>query len=110
MFSKNIKCIKLSDNEELYRDKVNLVISECIENEYEGVILLQSEKELEEVELEYKKFEDLIKSILKIENIPISESKIDILDENGYTNIIIVSIILITIFIGVLMVLVKLKG
>lgn len=104
VFDNNIKCIKLNNN----KDVINTVINVAIEKSYEFPILLVTKKELEEVEKEYKKANDNIKEILKANNIEVQAEKV--LDENGFSNIIVLSIILMTIVIAVLMVLVKFKS
>lgn len=104
VFDNNIKCIKVNNN----KDIINTVINTVIEKNYEFPILLTTKKELEEVEKEYKKVTDNIKTILKNNNIEVKEEKE--LDENGFSNIIVLSIILMTIVIAVLMVLVKFKS
>lgn len=108
VFNKNIKCIKFMDDN--YEQVLNMILNECIAYNYEEPILLQTERELEEVCNYYKNFDEKVRNLLKKNNIDISENKIQPINDVGCTNIIILSIILITIFIAILMVLVKIKS
>lgn len=108
VFNKNIECIKFSNDN---NDKIlDIILEECIDSNYEGPVLLQTEKDLEEIETDYKLFDEKVRNILKNNGIEISENKIKPINDAGYTNIIILSIIVVTIFIAVLMVLVKIKS
>lgn len=108
VFNKNIECIKFSNDN---NDKIlDIILKECIDSNYEGPILIQTDKELEEIENDYKLFNEKVRNILKDNGIEILENKIKPINDAGYTNIIILSIIVVTIFIAVLMVLVKIKS
>ena len=107
VFDNNIKCIKVNNN----KDIINTVINLAAQKEYEFPIIFTTKKELEEVDKEYKKITNIIKEILKIDNVDIKEEKQPKqLDENGFSNIIVLSIVLMTIVIAILMVLVKFKA
>lgn len=108
VFNKNIECIKFSDND--YDQVLDIILKECIDSNYEGPILFQTEKELEEVWNDYKFLDEKIRNFLKDNKIEILENKIKPINDTGYTNIIILSIIVVTIFIAILMVLVKIKS
>lgn len=108
VFNKNIRCIKISSNN--YENSLDIVLDECIKYGYGGPILLQTDKELEEIEPDYKYLDEKIRKLLQSNNMEISENKIKPIDDAGYTNIIVLSIIVVTIFIAILMVLVKIKS
>lgn len=108
VFNKNIECIKFSFNN--YEQILDIVLSECVNFGYEGPILLQTEKELEEIESDYKFVDKKIRNILNNNGIEVSENKIKPINDTGYTNIIILSMIVVTIFIAILMILNKIKS
>lgn len=108
VFNKNIKCIKLPENN--YDKVLDIILKECINFNYEGSILLQTERELEEIESDYKLLDEKVRNILKSNGIEVSENKIKPINDAGYTNIIVLAIIVITIFIAILMILVKIKS
>lgn len=108
VFNKNIECIKFSDNN--YDLVLDIILKECTYNNYDGPILLETEKELEKIGNDYKFLEQKVRELLKNNGINTLEYKIKPINDAGYTNVIILSIIVVTIFIAVLMVLVKIKS
>ncbi len=105
IFNKNIKCIKFS-NGELLDSILDFVIS----NEYDGPILFETKSELEEIEQDYISIDKKVKEKLNQYNMVIGDYKIKTLTDSGFSNIIVLSIILITIAIAILMVIVKVRG
>lgn len=110
IFNKNIKCIKFSKTDEDYDKIIDNILDLVIKNDYNNPILFETKLELEEIENDYTYINDKIKDKLKQNNIPIEEYKIKPITDSGFSNIIVLSIIVITIVIAVLMILVKIKS
>ena len=116
----NIKILKVTDVD----NAVSIfdgVLSKAIENNINSVILLQVDKEIEEVTKKYRKFEYLVN--LKVNNKPVTldnyteikeKDSLDDYDlsssnQSGYSSIIIIAMIVITIVVAVLMIYIKFK-
>ena len=110
VFNNDIDCIKISSDIDSYEQVLDIILKECINEKFDIPILLQTEKELEEIGKDYKYLDQKVRNLLKQNNIDISPNKIKPIIDAGYTNIIVISIILITIFIAILMVLVKIRS
>ena len=110
IFSSNIKCIKFSNQSNLYDQILNMTFNECITKKLNCPILFQTEKELEEISKDYKDLDTKLRNILKTNNIDIGQNKIKPIVDGGYTNIIVISMVLVTIVIAILMVLVKIRS
>lgn len=105
----NIKCIKFSKIENDYDELIDKILELSIENNYENPILLDTSSELELISEEYKYIDEKVKSKLKEKNIKIGSYKIKPIMNNGFSNVIVISIIVITIAIAILMVTLKLR-
>lgn len=110
VFSNDIECIKISNKIDSYNEVLDMILNECIDKNYDGAILLQTEKELEEIGKDYKLLDQKVRDTLKKNGLEIASNKIKPIVDAGYTNIIIASIIVITIVIAVLMILVKIRS
>lgn len=105
IFNKNIKCIKFSSIENTFIDNLFELI---IQNDYTVPILFETNSDIEEIGKEYNIIDYKIKEKLKKYNISIGDYKINKPSNSGFSDIIVLSIIVITIVIAVLMVIVKL--
>lgn len=121
VFSNDIKCIKVSNVENsipLFSQLLDLIM----ENNIDVPLLLETKEEIESISNIYRKFEHLVKN--KIEGKPLNfnnytnimKSRYNEYNysfnsaQSGYTNIIIISMILLTAIIAVLMIMVQLKS
>ena len=122
IFYNDIKCIKvrnLVNNLSLLDNILNIVL----ENSLNIPILLELDNELEEIKSEYNKFEFLInkkmknevisfegyKGIKKKNNNDIINDDFNLVKENGFTNIVVILIIVFTVITALLMLMVELK-
>ena len=120
VFYNDIKCIKVYDlenNIEEFDNLLNLVN----ENNLDIPILLETYEDLEKITNDFKKFEFLVNK--KINNQPLNFDNYQVIDDSkyneynynissnqgGFTNVIIVVMILLTIIIAVMMFAIKLK-
>lgn len=102
VFNKSIKLVKISDLE-----KLDVVLDHIVDNNYNIPILLQTSSELEEVKNEYLK---LVSIVSKRCSESVSIFEINNTNENkGVSNIIIITMIILTIVIVGLMFFIKLK-
>ena len=120
VFNNDIKCIKV-DNIENNLEELDTLLNELKDSEINAPILLETKEELEKITNEYKKFEFLI--IKKDNNEPLNFDNYKVIEDSkyneynynmssnqgGFTNIIIVAMILLTIIIAVMMFALKLR-
>lgn len=120
VFYNDIKCIKTNDIENNL-EEFDLLLGLINDNELDVPILLETSKELEKISNEYKKFEFLVTK--KDNNEPLSFDNYQVIDdskyneynysmstnESGFTSIIIVSMIVLTIVIAIMMFMLKLR-
>lgn len=120
VFNNDIKCIKV-DNIENNLEELDTLLNELKDSEINAPILLETKEELEKITNEYKKFEFLI--IKKDNNEPLNFDNYQVIEDSkyneynynmssnqgGFTNIIIVAMILLTIIIAVMMFALKLR-
>ena len=120
VFNNDIKCIKV-DNIENNLEELDTLLNEIKDSEINAPILLETKEELEKITNEYKKFEFLI--IKKDNNEPLNFDNYKVIEDSkyneynynmssnqgGFTNIIIVAMILLTIIIAVMMFALKLR-
>lgn len=121
VFNNDIMCVKVSNIENsipLFSQLLDLII----DNNIDVPLLLETKEEIESISNEYRKFEHLVKN--KIEGKPLNfnnytnimKSRYNEYNysfnsaQSGYTNIIIISMILLTAIIAVLMIMVQLKS
>ena len=110
VFSNDIECIKFSTKIDSYNEVLDMILTECLNKKYDVPILLQTEKELEEIGKDYKMLDQKVRELLKKNGLEIKPNKIKPIAEAGYTNIIITSITVITVVAAVLMLLVKIRS
>ena len=120
VFNNDIKCIKV-DNIENNLEELDTLLNELRDSEINAPILLETKEELEKITNEYKKFEFLI--IKKDNNEPLNFDNYKVIEDSkyneynynmssnqgGFTNIVIVAMILLTIIIAVMMFALKLR-
>lgn len=120
VFNNDIKCIKV-DNVEDYIEEFDSLLNELRDSNIDAPILLETKEELEKITNEYKKFEFLV--IKKDNNQPLNFDNYQVIEDSkyneynynmssnqsGFTNIVIVVMILLTIIIAVLMFALKLR-
>lgn len=120
VFNNDIKCIKV-DNIENNLEELDTLLNELKDSEINAPILLETKEELEKITNEYKKFEFLI--IKKDNNEPLNFDNYQVIEDSkyneynynmssnqgGFTNIVIVAMILLTIIIAVMMFALKLR-
>ena len=120
VFNNDIKCIKV-DNIESNLEELDTLLNELKDSEINAPILLETKEELEKITNEYKKFEFLI--IKKDNNEPLNFDNYQVIEDSkyneynynmssnqgGFTNIVIVAMILLTIIIAVMMFALKLR-
>lgn|GEM_PF-2439105 len=120
VFNNDIKCIKV-DNVENNLEEIELLLNEIKESDINVPILFETKEEIEKITNEYKKFEYLI--IKKDNNQPLNFDNYQVIEDskyneynynmsanqNGFTNIVIVAMILLTIIIAVMMFALKLR-
>lgn len=120
VFNNDIKCIKV-DNIENSLEELDTLLNELKDSEINAPILLETKEELEKITNEYKKFEFLI--IKKDNNEPLNFDNYQVIEDSkyneynynmssnqgGFTNIVIVAMILLTIIIAVMMFALKLR-
>ena len=120
VFNNDIKCIKV-DNIENNLEELDTLLNELKDSEINAPILLETKEELEKITNEYKKFEFLITK--KDNNEPLNFDNYQVIEDSkyneynynmssnqgGFTNIIIVAMILLTIIIAVMMFALKLR-
>ena len=121
VFYNDIKCIKVSDIENILPDFSNL-LDLIISTNMDVPLILETKIELEKVLNEYKKFKFIINKKLNNEVLnfdgyqEIADSRYNEYNYNlassqsGFTSAIIIIMIILTIIIAILMVLVKFKG
>jgi len=121
VFYNDIKCIKVNDIENTIPDIDNL-LDLVISTNINAPILLETKNELEKIVNEYKKFKFIVnkklnKEVLNFDGYQeIADSTYNEYNYNiassqsGFTNAIVVIMIIVTLIIAVLMVLVKLRG
>lgn len=120
VFNNDIKCIKV-DNIENNLEELDTLLNELKDSEINAPILLETKEELEKITNEYKKFEFLV--IKKDNNQPLNFDNYQVIEDSkyneynynmssnqgGFTNIVIVAMILLTIIIAVMMFALKLR-
>ena len=120
VFNNDIKCIKVDDIENNL-EELDTLLNELKDSEINAPILLETKEELEKITNEYKKFEFLI--IKKDNNEPLNFDNYKVIEDSkyneynynmssnqgGFTNIVIVAMILLTIIIAVMMFAIKLR-
>lgn len=120
VFNNDIKCIKVDNIEDNISELDNL-LNLIKESNINSPILLETKDELEKITNEYKKFEFLI--IKKDNNQPLNFDNYQVIEDSkyneynynmssnqgGFTNIVIVAMILLTIIIAVMMFAIKLR-
>lgn len=117
VFYNDLKCIKVSDVEKeliTFNEALDLVI----QNELDIPILYETKEELEGIPNDYKKFEHLVKNKLEgkplnfegYQNIVSKEENYNFSSaQSGFTNAVIICMILLTAIIGVLMFIMQTK-
>ena len=120
VFNNDIKCIKVN-NIENNLEELDTLLNELKDSEINAPILLETKEELEKITNEYKKFEFLV--IKKDNNQPLNFDNYQVIEDSkyneynynmssnqgGFTNIVIVAMILLTIIIAVMMFALKLR-
>lgn len=120
MFYNDIKCIKVK-NVENNIEIFDLLLSLINDNNIEAPILLETKDELEKITNEYKKIEFLINK--KDNNLPVNFDNYQVINDsvyneyntnissnpNGFTNIVIITMIILTIIIAIMMFMLKLR-
>ena len=121
VFYNDIKCIKVNDIENTIHD-IDSLLDLVISTNIDVPIIYETKSELEKIVNEYKKFKFIINKKLNHETLnfdgyqEIKDSTYNEYNYNiassqsGFTNAIVIIMIIITLIIAVLMVLVKLKG
>ena len=102
IFNSSIGCIKFNDDEK-FNEISNMILNSCMTYNLDCPILLGEKVDIEEIPSKYDNYLKFVKDYSISRNIPIEEK----LDEDGFTNIVVTSMIVITILIGILMVYVK---
>lgn len=117
----NIKLVKVSDVDNAI-SIFDGILSSMMSNEIEPILLLKTDNEIEEINKKYRKFEYLINiknngGILSLDSyseINIKDSKTEynynISSQSGYSSIVIISMIIITIIVAVIMLYIKFKN
>lgn len=102
VLNSNIGCIKYNDDENV--EKISdIILSNCIKYNIDIPILVIEKIELEEIKSKYEKYYMYIKGFCQKNNLILTEE----INEDGFTNIVVISMIVLTILIGILMVYVK---
>lgn len=102
VLNSNIGCIKYNDDENI-ETVSEIILSNCIKYNIDIPILLIEKIELEEIKPKYEKYYGYIKNFCIKNNLNLNEE----VNEDGFTNIVVISMIVLTILIGILMVYVK---
>ena len=117
----NIKLIKVADVDNAI-SIFDGILSSMMSNEIEPILLLKTDNEIEEINKKYRKFEYLINiknngGILSLDSyseINIKDSKTEynynISSQSGYSSVVIISMIIITIIVAVIMLYIKFKN
>lgn len=105
----NLKCIKFKKIKEDYESLLQKIFELCIDNNLECPIFFQTKSEMEEVNEEYTYIIKFIKNLLKEKDIKPGTFKIKSNASAGFSNILILSIIALTIGAAVFMFLIKIR-
>lgn len=103
LFRESISCIKINDDKNL-----NAVLEKYLEYNFDCPILFIEKGEIEEIPAKMGLFVDYINIFSKNNNLNIkNEINMKTTVESGFTNIIVITMIVLTILIGILMIYVK---
>lgn len=105
LFNTSIKVIKIN-NLNYINDLLDILLSK----NYNIPLLLQTSSELEEIKNEFNKLKKVISDKIGIKIKPIKKQSKNVSDNKGLSNILIISMILLTIIIVYLMFIIKLKS
>lgn len=102
IFNESIGCIKFNDDDK-YNEVLNKILNNYMTYKLECPILLGENVDIEEIPMKYENYINFIKNYNIDKNIPMEKN----LNEDGFTNIAVASMIVLTILIGILMIYVK---
>lgn len=101
LFDKSIELVRIKDT-----DSYEELLTKILEKNNSYMIMLEEKRDLEEILNRYSTFLNIINIYSKNNNLETIKKDIKI-EDRGYTNVVIVSMIVLTILIGILMVYVK---